>query len=79
MVKLMCLAVAAIALSGCGGVSLRYMDDGMYRLKHCDDSHGNYLLCSRLMRQTCPEGYDVLNPLYARSKGVIFMCKGMDE
>lgn len=67
------LMVAALVMAGCTShPSLVKMTGAAYRVTSCYGEEE--MVCSRMMRHTCPSGFMILNPSTAESKGPIFMC-----
>ncbi len=70
MIRSLCsiIILMATAMAGCSS-GIISMGHGMYRIKNPDSIQG-----SRLMRQTCPHGYEVMNPSFAHEHGAIIDC-----
>lgn len=62
MIILTCL------LAGCGP-TVTSMGHDIYRIKGCQG-----LECSRLRHQTCPDGYQILNPDFVEERGALISC-----
>lgn len=75
--KTLMLFIAAACLAGCAtNPSLTKMGGAGYRANNCYGD--NKMVCSRMMRQTCPEGIVIMNPSTAETKGPIFICSSTE-
>lgn len=66
------IVMTLLVSSGCSSTpSLTKMSGVGYKVSHCWGIEGQ-LQCSRLMNQTCPDGFMVLNH---GSRADIFLCQ----
>lgn len=69
------IGIALLFIVGCGP-TISQTTGGMYRIKNCLEGNDPHIgiQCDRMARRACSGDYTLLNPAFAKEKGLLISC-----
>jgi len=69
------IILLTLCLVGCASPRRATIAPELYRFTHCDTTWKEHLQCARMMEESCPNGYKIIQQVSPHRPGTIITCE----